>query len=69
MNVSGGETIQFVCHSYVTEKKTLAHHSLMWLSGKGIRPQNFELLLRAGSLWLIGIIIRYPSTKATFCPK
>ena len=21
MNVSGGETMQFVCHSYVTEKK------------------------------------------------
>ena len=29
MNVSGGETMQFVRHSYVTEKKTLAHHSLM----------------------------------------
>ena len=29
MNVSGGETMQFVCHSYVTEKKTLAHQSLV----------------------------------------
>ena len=63
MNVYGGDcTMQFVCHSYVTEKKTLAHHSLMWLSGKGIRPQNSEFLLRAGSLWLIGIIIRFWET-------
>ena len=54
------------CSSYVIrmsqKKKTLAHHSLMWLSGKGIRPQNSEFLLRAGSLWLIGIIIRFWET-------
>ena len=39
------------CSSYVIrmsqKKKTLAHHSLMWLSGKGIRPKNSEFLFRA----------------------
>ena len=35
--------MQFVCHSYVTEKKPLAHHSLMWLSATAsdLRTLNF----------------------------
>ena len=56
MNVYGGDCmVQFVCHS-PQKKKPLAHHSLIWLSGRGIPSQNSQFLLWAGSLCLIRII-------------